>query len=124
MSEYGSSYIPVEANIAVPMNEGPSGEPDAGFEITGNYVNWNSETGVTGRGWEQLIRAPHSPFAGMTSEDIVNDIETSPGHNLNQYFAQLANLSRREQDEFIDVLVQYYGYTDENGGCIGDRLYI
>lgn len=122
MSEYGSSYIPVRANVATLANEGASVKPDTGYEITGHHVNWSSDGGVTGGGWGNLINAPHSPFYGMTEEDILAEIQNSPDHSLNSIFAKLANLSNREQDAFIDSLVGSYGYTDE-GGCIGDRLY-
>ena len=119
MNVVGSSYVPVKANTVMPMAEGGSG-PDSGWEQTGIFVNWNSTTGVTGSGWDQLIHAPNSPFGGMNSSQIVDHI-TQHG-NLYLYFSKVADLSSRQQDEFYNHLKRYYGYTEE-GGCIGDKQY-
>ena len=121
MIEYRSNYVPVDARSVIPMAEGGSGQ-DTGFAIEGRYINWNSETGVTGGGWTTLINAPYSPFAGMTDEDIVNAIESSPNHSLDAYFGKLSDLTNRQRDDFIDALIDKHGYTEENG-CIGDPLY-
>lgn len=122
MSEYKSSYMPIEGDVARQTREGASGSPDTGYQIDSHYVNWNSETGVTGKGWKNLITARHSPFSDMTENDILNEIQNSPNGNLNHIFAKLAYLSNRQQDEFMRDLVGAYGYTEENG-CIGDQLY-
>lgn len=122
MSEYKSSYMPIEGDVARQTREGASGSPDTGYQIDSHYVNWNSETGVTGKGWTTLIGARNSPFSNMTENDILQEIQNSPDGNLNRIFAELANLTNRQQDEFIDDLVKAYGYTEEHG-CIGDQLY-
>lgn len=122
MSEYKSSYMPIEGDVARQTREGASGSPDTGYQIDSHYVNWNSETGVTGKGWTTLIGARNSPFSNMTENDILQEIQNSPDGNLNRIFAELANLTNRQQDEFIEDLVKAYGYTEENG-CIGDQLY-
>ncbi len=119
MNEYGSSYVPVEANSVMPMNEDPSG-PDGGWSATGQYVNWDSNNGVTGQGWDDLIGAPCSPFAGMNATAIKEAIERNG--NLDSYFRQLANYEPSEQSAFLRHLEDKYGYTNQ-GGCIGDRLY-
>lgn len=122
MSEYKSSYMPIEGDVARQTREGASGGTDTGYEISGSYVNWNTEGGVNNQGWTYLINAPFSPFEGMEEEDILNAIESSVDGNLNQYFSELASLGDRQQKLFIDHLYKYYGFADE-GGCIGERLY-
>ena len=121
MNEYGSSYVPVAANRVKTMNEGPS-EPDSGWEMENSYVNWSTDGGVTGKGWDALIDASHSPFFGMTPGEIQQAIENSVDHNLNSYFSQIGNLPLAQQDEFMNDLKSAYGYTD-NDGCIGVKLY-
>lgn len=121
MNEYGSSYVPVAANRVKTMNEGPS-KPDSGWEMENSYVNWSTDGGVTGKGWEALIDAPNSPFFGMSAEGIQKAIEDSVDHNLNSYFSQIGNLSLAQQDAFMNALKNAYGYTDD-GGYIGDKLY-
>lgn len=119
MNVVGSNYIPVQANEVMPMAEGGSG-PDSGWQQDGDYVNWNSETGVTGKGWNGLINAEHSPFAGMTEDDIREHIDKYG--NLNQYFEEVANYLPSAQSAFYRDLEGVYGFTDQ-GGCIGDKLY-
>ena len=118
-SEYGSSYMPVDANVLQPRDGEPSG-PDTGYQVGGAHVNWDSENDVTGNGWTELINAPHSPFVGKTDTDIQKEITNSG--NLDSFFRQLMELSDQQQKEFIDYLYEQYGYADQ-GGCIGSRLY-
>lgn len=119
MNVVGSSYVPVKANTVMPMAEGGSG-PDAGWEMEGSYVNWDSENGVTGKDWQGLIDAPNSPFMGMSEESIQNHINSF--HNLNSFFKELSTYAPSARRAFYNHLETYYGFTD-GGGCIGDRIY-
>lgn len=121
-NEYKSSYMPIDGDVARQAREGASGDPDSGYEISGSYVNWNTDGGVNNKGWTELINAPNSPFVGMDEEAILGAIANSVGGNLNEYFSKLASLTDRQQKDFIDHLYKYYGFADE-GGCIGERLY-
>ena len=119
MNVVGSNYIPVQANEVMPMAEGGSGQ-DSGWQQDGSYVNWNSETGVTGKGWDGLIRAEPSPFVSMTGDEIEEHIKQHG--NLDQYFKQVADYFPSERSAFYRYLENFYGFTNQSG-CIGDKLY-
>ena len=118
MSEYGSNYVPVEANSVMPMAEGGSGQ--GGYNVTGYYVNW-TDAGITAKDWSTVISMPNSPFAGMTVESIAEQINNVG--NFDNLFANWGNAHGPSQEmEFLNAATAYYGFTDQNG-CIGDQLY-
>lgn len=118
MSEYGSNYVPVEANSAMPMEEGGSGQ--GGFNVTGYYVNWTAQ-GITNVNWATVINMVNSPFAGMTEDAIQEQIQNEG--NFDDLFREWGNTyGPSEEMEFLNQAATVYGFTDNNG-CIGDRLY-
>ena len=105
----GSYYVPVEADVVMPMAEGNSG----GYYVKGYEVNWN-EKGIIGKNWEEVIDLPNSPFAGVLKEDL-EDIAATPGGNLNSYFLNWAATYDSEKElEFLLAAARTYP------GCVGD----
>lgn len=105
----GSYYIPVEAEVVMPMSEGNSG----GYYTKGYEVNWK-ELGIIGANWEDVIKLPNSPFAGATSEELEN-IAATPGGNFNSYFQNWAAAYDAEEElEFLLAAARAYP------GCVGE----
>ena len=121
MSEYGSTYVRVEANSVMTMAEGGSNE--GGYNVTGYYVNWTTN-GITNINWTDAISAVNSPFAEMQAEEIV-DIISQPEGNLDNIFRPWgATHTDEEELAFLLWAVQHYGSNRDGGvGCIGDRMY-
>lgn len=57
-------------------------ENSGGYTTGGIYVEWTSDGGFTGGGWQ--TGTANSPLAGKTSEEIQNEIDNNG--NLNESF--------------------------------------
>ena len=123
-------YVPVQANSVNALAE--TGDSSwTGTEIEGTYVNWDLETGITGKGWKDALNMTNNPFSAYglnDEEDIKTEIKNKG--SLNDVFDYWKkHYTDGEISQFITAAENKYGfYNPEHvlhnpDGCIGEQIY-